>query len=119
MTSTPKKFKLLSSIYQFFDVIENETDQFKCKSCNVIVKSHGTTTSNLRKHLMTTRLEIHSDAITQLSEIEKDSPNTQRNSKRLRLEINPQSPSLVSMGAVNIKSKFKYDHPRQLEWYIK
>jgi hypothetical protein len=42
---------------------------------------------------MTTRLEIHSDAITQLSEIEKDSPNTQRNSKRLRLEINPQSPS--------------------------
>ena len=77
MTLTPKKFKLLSSIYQFFDVIENETNQFKCKSCNGIVKIHGTTTSNLRKHLMTTKLEIHSDAITQLSEIEKDSPNTQ------------------------------------------
>lgn len=116
MNSTPKKIKLLSAIYQFYDIIENEQNQFKCKACNCIVKIYGTTTSNLRKHLLTTKLEVHADAITQLSEMEKESPIAQRNAKRQRLEMTPQSPNLVAMGAVNLKPKFKYDHPRQLEW---
>ena len=77
---------------------------------------YNSTTSNLRKHLISTRPEIHADAVQQLSEMEKDSPTVSRNAKRKRLELAPQSPTLITIGAVNVKTKFKHDHPRQIEW---
>ncbi len=57
--NTPIKLNKNAPIFNFFDQVDYEDGHYKCKSCNCIVKMYNSTTSNLRKHLILTRPEIH------------------------------------------------------------
>ena len=119
MDFTPKKnFELQPPIFRFVNLIDQETKAYICKECKKTVKMFGSTTSNLRKHLLTTNPEKHRHAVDELTKLESTSP-TIRNSKRIRTD-SPQSliplKNLINMGAITPKKKFNYNDQRQVEW---
>ena len=72
-------------------------------------------------------MDKHKQAIDEFNKLITMSPvATMRNNKRQRLDETFQLNSpvsnicndLVKMGAVTPKQKFKFNNPRQIEWYI-
>ena len=119
-TSTPnKQFSLKAAIYMLFDSVDQENN-YKCKSCANLISGFGSTTSNLRKHINSTNPIKHASARITLADLDKESPYAVRTMKRKQIQIDSlKTPNkdLVLMGACTPKKKFKYNNPRQIEWY--